>query len=207
MGVMKNLLFVPWLLVLACTAAHAQQTKTPTDIVRSAIDQVKQIIANEKEKTAPQELKTKLENTVFSVFDFKEMALSCLGANRQEATSEQLKEYVDLFSKLLSRSYYKKVIKHADKSTVTYKKETVITATKKGIKYKKAIVRTVFKLDGEKTNITFKLNNKSGQWKAYNIVVDDMSTLATFRGEHRKIFRKKGMDGLLKELREKVKKD
>lgn len=171
-------------------------TDGPAEVIQAAVERAKKIVLEEKGKTPDDELRDKLEEVVFPVFDFREMARRALGPPWKRATREEQKEYIDLFSKLLSRSYYNKVVENIGDSTYS------MTDTK--VKGKKALVKSTVLYDGESVSINYRLRNKNSSWRVYDIIVENVSLVSNYRSEFGSIVRREKMSGLIQMLREKT---
>jgi phospholipid transport system substrate-binding protein len=65
----------------------------------------------------------------------------------------------------------------------------------------RATVRTeIIRPDGPKVSVDYLLTNRSGDWKVYDIIIENVSLVVTYRSEYAAIIKRDGMDGLLKQL-------
>lgn len=60
--------------------------------------------------------------------------------------------------------------------------------------------------DGRKVPIFYRLTNKSGQWKTYDLIIEGVSLVKNYRTQFREIIAKDSPEKLLEILRDKVKK-
>lgn len=107
---------------------------------------------------------------------------------------KQKTEFVDLFMRLLTNSYADKIEGYSGEQ-VHYLNE------RKEEDY--AEVRT--KIASGKTEIPldYRLLNKSGDWRIYDVVIDGVSLVKNYRSQFDKIIRTSGYDDLVKQLRDK----
>jgi phospholipid transport system substrate-binding protein len=64
-------------------------------------------------------------------------------------------------------------------------------------------VRTeIIRPDGPKVSVDYQLTNRSGEWKVYDVIIENVSMVVTYRSEYAAIIKRDGMDGLLKQLSE-----
>jgi len=61
-------------------------------------------------------------------------------------------------------------------------------------------------LDGRKVPIFYRLTNKSGQWKVYDLIIEGVSLVKNYRTQFREILAKDSPEKLLEILRNKVNK-
>ena len=182
--------------LLAPTAALAEREPegVAAKLVVSTIDEVRNTVkaSSGEDQDA---LTGKLEKIIFPVFNFEDMSRSCLGKNWKKGNKEQQKEFVDLFSKLLSRTYLNR-IREIDKSTVEFAGEKV--------KGERAIVKTLVTKDGQTYPISYRMRNYQSSWQVYDVVIENISLVSNYREDFSSIVRKKEFTGLLEMLREKT---
>lgn len=167
----------------------------PKDLVITTVQKVREIVKNEEGKTSTEALDAKLKEVIFPVFDFEEMSKRSLGAHWADANPEQQKEFVRVFSDLLSYTYLKRIRENALSSTVSLVGEAR--------KESKVEVRTLTKSSEGDVDINYRLYQKEDGWKIYDVVIASVGLVSNYRSEFAGIIRKEGMDGLLKRLREK----
>ncbi len=112
----------------------ACEVLTPATTIQSTVDNVRKTVVAQEGKVSPEVLEQELRKIIAPVFDFETMAQSCLGPNWQEATPDQQKEFVELFSDLLAKTYLKKIRENAGTSKLEIVGEK--------LKGDKAIVKT-----------------------------------------------------------------
>jgi len=57
--------------------------------------------------------------------------------------------------------------------------------------------------NGEPTTVNYRLHHVQGEWKIYDVVVEDISIVSNYRSQFNRILAKGSIDDLLKQLREK----
>lgn len=58
----------------------------------------------------------------------------------------------------------------------------------------------IIRPDGPKVSVDYLLTNRSGEWKVYDVIIENVSLVVTYRSEYSAIIKRDGMDGLLKQL-------
>jgi phospholipid transport system substrate-binding protein len=152
------------------------------------------VTAGEKQPAA--EVDATLRKILAPVFDFSEMARSSLGSNWNKGTPEQQKEFVDLFSERLAKTYLKRIKDNVKDADYHLLKETVDG--------EHGMVQTTVIDKGDKIRIDYRMIHKEGSWRVYDVVIESVGLVTNFRNEFGTIVRKEGFDGLLKRLRDKV---
>ena len=60
--------------------------------------------------------------------------------------------------------------------------------------------------DGRKVPIFYRVSNKSGQWKVYDLIIEGVSLVKNYRTQFREIIAKDSPEKLIEILRDKVNK-
>ena len=171
------------------------EANTPTDSVRMTIDKARATVKSDKGKVSEEQLAMNLEQVILPVFDFDEMSRRSLGANWSKGTPEQQKEFVELFSKLLSRTYRNQVMKGIDTSIITYDGESLTDGS--------ALVKTSVQSEGDKFKVVYRLRKQADNWKVYDVVIENVGLVTNYRNEFASIIRKDGFPGLIDRLKSK----
>jgi len=177
----------------------ARAAETPTDAVRTTVNEAISVLQDQELKNPDRaaERINRLKSIADSRFDYGEMAKRALGAHWNKMSERQQKEFVDLFTKLLTASYADQVGLYSGEQ-VQYLGERL-----EGDDY--AEVRS--KMIGKTTiPIDYRLLKKDGEWRAYDVVIDGVSLVRNYRGQFTSMMRFSSYDHLVQTLREKVEK-
>jgi len=191
-GVALAVVLAVWL-GLTGVPAHAG---TPTEAMKTTIDEVLKIIA-EKELKQPgksEERRQQLERVVSARFDYQEMSRRALGAPWNTLSDQDKQEFVSLFRTLLTNSYADKI--------ETYSGEGVQYLNERTEK-EYAEVRTKVLSGKTEIPLDYRLMNKSADWRVYDVVVDGVSLVNNYRGQFTKILRASSYSDLVDQLRKK----
>jgi phospholipid transport system substrate-binding protein len=132
------------------------------------------------------------------VFDWQELSRRTLGREWKKFTPDQQKEFVSLFEQLLEGIYADRILAYTSEK-IEFGKETEL---KKGrVEVESYIITT----DNKKVPLFYRLTDKSGQWRVYDVVIEGVSMVKNYRGQFRQILSKKKPEDLLQTLRDKVK--
>jgi phospholipid transport system substrate-binding protein len=132
-----------------------------------------------------------------TVFDFKELSRRALGREWKKMKPEQQKEFVQLFKQLLQGVYADRLLAYSDQKII-FAKETML---KKGRAEVQSFLQTS---DGKKIPLFYRLTDKSGSWKVYDVIIEGVSMVKNYRTQFRKILAKDSHEKLLDILRNKV---
>jgi len=182
-------------LALAVSGARAE---SPTDAVKSVVDEVIRILQDPslKAPAMKQQRRDRVKQVVDGRFDYEEMAKRSLAANWGSLSPGQRQEFVRLFAQLLEASYSDKIMRYSDEK-VQYSPET-----KDGADY--AEVRTVVLRKNDRIPMNYRLMRKSQGWMVYDVVIEGVSLVSNYRSQFSQVIRESGYGGLVSRLRTKI---
>jgi phospholipid transport system substrate-binding protein len=142
----------------------------------------------------PSKLDGLVANVLLPNFDSEYAARLVLGQSWRTATADQRKRFVDAFYHSLLRNYGNALLNFtADRFTILpYKGDPGDT---------QATVRTeVKKSDGTKVPVNFSLHKTDSGWKAWDIVIEGISYVKSFRTDFASEIQQKGLDEVISRL-------
>ncbi len=173
---------------------------TAKETVESGVNKVLKTLGDPTFKAKPKDVKIKeIGDIIGEVFDFTELSKRTLGREWKKMKAEQQKEFVELFRELLQGVYADRLLAYTDQKII-FDKEIEL---KKG---RAEVQSNIVLSDGTKVPIYYRLTNKSGQWKTYDLIIEGVSMVKNYRTQFRQILAKDSADKLIEILREKVKK-
>ena len=189
-----GILFVWPLSPVVVLAADADSA---TQAVKETIDQVMQILTDERLKSPDraEEKRNLLQKVIGERFDYEEMGKRTLGLHWRSLNDTQQKEFVVLFQEFLSNTYAGNVDGYSGEQ-VEYIKER-----RKG---DFAEVQTKVISPKIEVPLDYRLMKKSANWMVYDVVIDGVSLVKNFRGQFDRIIKGSSFQGLLDKLREKT---
>ncbi|MBN1850006.1 MAG: ABC transporter substrate-binding protein [Deltaproteobacteria bacterium] len=197
---MRQKFFKPGILFLAITFAMTSSlwAGAPTDQLKTTIDKVIGILSDSDLK-APEksdEKKQKVRGAVDEIFDWAAFSQRAMAKYWKERTPEEKKEFIDLFGRLLERTYLDKV--------ENYSGETVKYVGEK-IDGKYAIVNTiVLSKSNAEIDVNYRLRDKDGKWMVYDVYIEGVSMVNNYRIQFTDILMKSSYQELVKRLEEKI---
>lgn len=182
-------------------SAHAENTtigenNSALDEVTATIDAVIVVNTQNSGDSAKAQRRAKLREVVTPRFDFEEMSKRSLGTNWNVISPEEQTQFVSLFSELLIKTYIAR-IETATKGTVAIGSETV--------ELPKSYIKTMVTYKGDKFPIDYKLMQQNGDWRVYDVLIENIGLVGNYRNEFAGIMRKDGITGLLSMLQDKIK--
>lgn len=171
---------------------------TPKETVEGGVNKLLKTLGDPSFKAKPKEQKiTTLSTEIENVFDFKELSRRTLGREWKKMSAEQQQEFVQLFRQLLQGVYADRLLAYSDQKII-FDKETML---KKGRAEVQSYLQTS---DGKKIPLFYRLTNKSGSWKVYDVIIEGVSMVKNYRTQFKDILAKDSPEKLLEILREKV---
>jgi phospholipid transport system substrate-binding protein len=179
-------------------AAQAQQA--PDKLVKDVANEVLRALREDPELRSGSQTKMAelIEKKVAPHFDFERMTRLAVGRNWREANDEQKKQLIEQFRQLLVRSY--SAAYSAYKMIVIEVKPARLQPGDDDVQVKSEI-----KLPGgaPPVNVDYAMYKGDPEWKVYDVIVDGVSLVTTYRSTFAEEIRQSGIDGLIKSLREK----
>ena len=188
-------------IVLALTLSfplHAMAA-LPLQTVESHVNQLLAVLGDKSLNGPAGEARKKeaIRSISDSLFDFNELSRFALGAGWRNFSPEQQKSFVDLYRQLLEGIYMGRLLQYKDEKVV-FGKESALSDTRWE-------VQSFIAAAGGNIPIDYRLVNKDGVWKVYDLVIENASLAKNYRAQFNSILSKNSPDKLLDMLRQKVK--
>jgi phospholipid transport system substrate-binding protein len=196
----------PFLVLLACigigagSAAAATEARTsPAEAAKFVQDLGNRAVAllanyDESETTKHQ---AAFKELVRKGFDLDLIGRFVLGASWRTATPEQRQEYQQLFATWVLNSYARRL--------GAYKGERFkVTGSQPIAETDALILTTIERPDGAPINAGWRVREIKGQMKIIDVVVEGVSMALTQRQEFASVIQRRGLSGLIHDLRERV---
>ncbi len=193
---MKRLVVALSLLLLVLGAAPVQAA-TPLETVRTEVNKVLEVLRN---KSLKEEAKReKLRGLYAEMFDQEELSRWCLGRNWNKLSETQRKEFLPLFQQVLEKTYGDRILAYSDEK-ILFDREVPIS------KGRVEVQTRVITTKSKEVPFNYRVfQEKSGTWKVYDVVVENVSLVMNYRSQFNEILSKGTPDDLLEILRKKVK--
>lgn len=204
---MRNKLLIGLILSSLSFVALADAAPAPAAAPSVPPDQVVQQVAKSmfddvnKDKDELQKSPDKLYDVVGKAllphFDFALASQLVLGKYWGTATEAQKKDFQDAFYSYLIRSYADALVKG------NYSERNVqVQPYRPGSDPNRAAVRTkVLPPSGQPIEVDFQLRNENGEWKAFDVVIEGISYVQSYRGQFGPEVQAKGLDELIQRLK------
>jgi phospholipid transport system substrate-binding protein len=185
------------LLVLALSSAHAT-AGVPTDQIKATVDKALVVLKDPGLKSASKnkERREQLKQILFTRFDFTEMAKRALGANWRRRTPKEQEEFVRLFTELLERAYTDTIESYTD--------ERIVYVGERLDGSYADVDSKIFTAKGEEFSINYKAHLVGGEWRVYDVIVENISMVNNFRSQFNRVIANSSYEELIRRLRHKA---
>ncbi|HEX5160401.1 MAG TPA: ABC transporter substrate-binding protein [Steroidobacteraceae bacterium] len=181
-------------------ASTAVDTSGPSQLIESSANVILSGIDSRRDefRKDPTGLYELVENTLLPHFDTPYAAQLVLGQHWRNATPEQRKRFVEAFYKSLLYTYGDAMVDFtADRLKVF--------PTKVGPQDTRATVRTeVKRSNGTKVAVNYTMRKVNGEWKAWDVVIDGISYVKSYREDYGAEVAQKGLDAVIARLEAKA---
>lgn len=197
---MKNLLKI--IVGLLCFAGVAQaEIIAPDVLIRTTVDEVLSIVRHDKDIKAgnQQKILEMVESKVLPHFDFVHMTRLSVGKSWRAATPEQKQALVKEYRDILVRTYTKAFTIYRDQTVEVKPVKMAADATEVTIK------TTINKPGAAPIPVNYEMEKGADTWKVFDLTIEGVSLVTSYRGTFNSEVQEKGIDGLIKTLADKNK--
>jgi len=173
--------------------AFAEQ---PMDRIKNVIERVSEVPQDVSAKAGgnKDELVQMIREIILPSFDFAEMARRSLGDQWKSLDGRQ-SEFVGAFTAFVESSYMN--------TLASYRGEKVVYLRERVNQNLAQVDTQVVARKGDPLSVNYRLHLTQGDWKVYDVVVDNISLVSNFHAQFKRILATASLDDLLKKLREK----
>jgi phospholipid transport system substrate-binding protein len=193
-------LFYGWALLGAFVfllLAFPVEAGAPADQIQQTISKVLAILkdpalkgeANKKARF------DRLREVIEPQFDFAEMAKRSLGSHWQRRTADEQREFQAVFTDLLESSYIESIESYSgEKVAVTNEKQEAGYAE---------VATKIISAKGEEYAVNYRLQAVEGNWKIYDVVIENISIVNNFRSQFNRVIAQSSYQDLLQRMKAK----
>jgi phospholipid transport system substrate-binding protein len=179
------------LMLVSVLPATGEQKAEVEALLKSKIDAVLEILRQPEMSDA--EKQDKIMEIIEPAFDFGLMARLTLGrANWMKLSAEEQATFIDLFVARLKKSYLEKTALYSDEDVI-YRPAVMV-----GDKIHASIGIIT---ESKTVEIAYKFYAAGDQWKVYDVEVEGVSLVMSYRSQFNQIMQNGTPDDLLDELR------
>ena len=190
-----HIVLAVFLLMTLAMPLSAQELK-PGLIVQETVGKVLGLLQDDTISDTGR--REKIYAIVGEQINFSGMSRRILAINWKKATVEQKDSFESLFRLTLLNTYWDRI------NNYNGEKVEYVTGMIEGNRF--ATVDTVIISDEIQIPITYRMELVDEKWMAYDFLIESLSLVTRYRTEYRNIIKTDGMDGLLLQMEEKLRK-
>ncbi len=170
----------------------------PTEQPRATADKVMSILNNPELRSAARknERREQLRAVIYPRFNFAEMAKRSLGPQWSHRSPQEQREFIRLFTEILENNYIDKIESYNGEK-ITFSRENLD-------KDRAEVFTKVVTKKGEEFAVNYILHSADGDWKVYDVVIENISLVNNYRSQFNRILAKASFDELLRKLQAKT---
>ena len=170
----------------------------PLDSVKGNVNKVLDVLRDPalKGESGKKTKRQKIRSISDKMFDYSELSRRTLGQDWKKLNPAQQNEFADLYKSLLEDAYADKIINYTDEK-VAFSKENQLSE-------KTFEVQTTVLTKKADIPIYYRVIQKDGEWKVYDVVIEGVSLINNYRNQFREILMNKSPEVLIDTLRKKV---
>lgn len=182
----------------AMPALALSEVPPPDLLIKTTVHEVMEVVNNDRRIVSNQKRLLELVDAkILPHFDFQRMTQLAVGRGWRTATEPQKQALVTEFRSMLVRTYTKVFSTYPDPKVEVkpVKMETGAVET---------TVHTLIRISSGKTVIVdYEMKLTETGWKAFDVTVEGVSLVTSYRGSFADQIQQTGIDGLIKALAEK----
>lgn len=187
---MRRFPYVLLVVLVLCQAAMADNKTEAKEVLRSRLDTVISIL--QQKDVAKAAKNEQILGAVTPILDFPLMAKLALGRKHWPGLAQDKRDrYTEVFEKRLKETYLEKLNLYTDERVVY-----LTPVENRG----KIYIPTELISKGNKIIIEYKLHNLTGSWKIYDVEVEGVSVVSTYRSQFDQTLSQGTIDDLLQKL-------
>jgi phospholipid transport system substrate-binding protein len=170
----------------------------PGDQVRQTTDKLLAILKDPqlKGESKKNERRDKLKELIYQRFDFTEMARRSLGSEWRRRSPEEQKEFVKLFTGLLERTYLDNIESYNGEKFRYLKEQEDNNHAQVDTK--------IIDNKGQEFSINYRLHKVNGDWKVYDVVIEDISLVNNYRSQFNRVLATSSYEELVNRMKGKT---
>lgn len=192
------LAFLLFWLALPAMAQDPLKTDNPSQFIQSLMDQVLAKVKAERPRLQQdrQALRQLVSDNILPHADFRTTSRLVMGPFWNQASEAQKTAFLKEFENMLMRTYAEGLLSYEDQPI------RVMRPTSGYFDWDKAVPTEIVLKDGKPIQAKYYLyRNPQGEWKVFDVVVENISFIMSYRNVLQEDARRLGLDGLIEKMR------
>ncbi len=179
----------------AATDANGASSGDPKAMVMGTVAQAIQVLNDHR--MSQEARRQRLLQVVAGHFDFVDMARSSLGYHWRQLTLDQQRRFLQLFTAFIEEAYLNRLEEYSGQ------KIKFLSTASDGPGASQVSTLVIQPNNDEPIHLDYRLKRYSGEWKVYDITVDNISITANYRNQFNHVINSKGFDALMRKMQSK----
>jgi phospholipid transport system substrate-binding protein len=165
----------------------------PLDLVKSSLSRVLTIVQSQSARETQEGRRgPEIRQAAAEMFDFDDISRRILAQHWNSASPPEQDEFVRLFTEMLERVYLSSITSYP-LASITFQNETIYGS------YAQVQSRMTGR-SGRDVSVEYRLFDSEGRWAVYDIAVDGVSFVSSYRSQFNSILRRSSFAQLLERL-------
>ena len=180
-----------------CVIGIAQaEVVAPDALIKTTVQEVLSVVKQDKDIQTGNRKKILelVDAKVLPHFDFARMTQLAVGKSWRSATPEQKQALVAEFRNMLVRTYTKAFTVYRDQTVEAKPLKMAADATEATVK------TSINKPGAQSVPVDYEMRKTADGWKAFDVSIEGVSMVSSYRGTFTSEIQEKGIDGLIKTL-------
>ena len=191
MHYLKSFVMTLSLFVLTVPVIHARDVEDINRMVKKKVAVIFDLLG--KQDIEKNERNEKIVGELNEIMDFQLAAYLSLGKHWKKISKTQKKEFVETFQQYINNYIVEKID--------LYTNQKIDIGDSKIVKKGRAELEIGILSGGETLQVNFKLRkNKKKEWRVYDVDIEGVSLIATFRSQFSGVLKNSSFDELLEKL-------
>ena len=192
MHYLKSFVMTLSLFVLTVPVIHAGDVEDINSMVKKKVAVIFDLLG--KQDIEKNERNEKIVGELNEIMDFKLAAYLSLGKHWKKISKTQKKEFVETFQQYINNYIVEKID--------LYTNQKIDIGDSKIVKKGRAELEIGILSGGETLQVNFKLRkNKKKEWRVYDVDIEGVSLITTFRSQFSGVLKKSSFEELLEKLK------
>lgn len=187
-------------LLFLCQYAQAQTPEEARNTLETAITQILDCIKSPRyaDPATRPAIVEEIKQEVSHVFDFREFSSRTVGQRWRTFTPQEQNDFSDAFASLLFSTYLSRVSGYNGE-----KVEYGNAATSPDGKLVEIRTNVVLS-DGKKTPVNYRMMFKDGQWRVYDVIIENISLVRNYRTQFQDILKSASPQDLIAMIKQRA---
>lgn len=186
-------------------AAHAADRPSPRGWLETQIKRAHALSARKVKPDTSAETKWQADAKALidDILDWDEMTRRSLGSQWRKIDASQQTQFSGLLRRLIETSYRSR-LRTLVREDVDKPNDVEIDWLDERVRTEGAKLEAKISAGEDSALVGFSLNWDEDRWRVYDIAIDDLSTVRTYRSNFNKIVKREGWDALIDRLQRKI---